>query len=545
MARMRRREFLQAGVLGSVTLASVPRRATGGDASHPAAAQPSPDAAAFDHDEATVAGLQRQMQEGRLTAEALCAAYLARIDTIDRSGPRLNSVIETNPDALAIARALDAERRTRGPRGPLHGIPILIKDNIDTGDRMLTSAGSWALADAPALRDAFLVGRLRNAGAVVLGKTNLSEWANFRSTRSTSGWSARGGQTRNPYALDRNPCGSSSGSGVAASANLATLTVGTETDGSIVCPSNNCGLVGLKPTVGLVSRTGIVPISSSQDTAGPMTRTVADAAALLTVLAGIDPTDPATAARARHAAVDYSAALDAGALKGARIGVARQLFTRNPLTTAVIEQALAAMRAAGAIVVDPADIPNADKLDASFEVLLHEFKAGIAAYLAARGASSRYATLADLIAFNERERAREMPYFGQELFERAAQCGPLTSPVYRRAIDTCRRLSRREGLDAAFGRYRVDAFVAPTGDPAWTTDCVNGDHFTGGSSTPAAVAGYPSITVPAGLVFGLPVGISFIGAAWSEARLLALAYAFEQATMARRRPQLLATAPLA
>lgn len=543
MTGMHRRTLLRSGILGGLAVAIPSRVATAAAAPqpHPAGAA---SATAFEFDEATVADLQARMTSGALTADVLCTAYLARIEAVDRSGPRLNAVIEVNPDALAIARDLDSERRAGRIRGPLHGIPVLVKDNIDTGDRMMTSAGSLALTDAPAPRDAFLIERLRAAGAVLLGKTNLSEWANFRSTRSTSGWSGRGGQTRNPYALDRNPCGSSAGSGAAASANLAVLTVGTETDGSIVCPSNNCGLVGLKPTVGLVSRSGIVPISSSQDTAGPMTRTVADAAVLLSALTGVDPRDPSTRAGAGHAIADYTTALDPRALQGARLGVARALFTKNPMTTRVIDDAIRAMRDAGAVIVDPADIPNADKLDASFEVLLHEFKTGIGEYLASRGTTTRYRTLADLIAFNEREREREMPYFGQELFEQAQRRGPLTSPAYRRALDTCRRLSRRDGIDAGLARHRLDAFLAPTGDPAWTTDCVNGDHFTGGSSTPAAVAGYPSITVPAGVVFGLPVGLSFIGPAWSEARLIGLAYAFERVTKARRPPGFPATSSL-
>lgn len=493
---------------------------------------------AFPLEEATATQLQDWMTSGRYTARQLAEWYLHRIEAIDRSGPALRSVIEVNPDALAIADALDAERRATGPRGPLHGVPILIKDNIDTADRMQTTAGSLALEGSRPATDAFVVGRLRAAGAVILGKTNLSEWANFRSVHSSSGWSARGGQVKNPYALDRNPCGSSSGAGAAIAANLAAIGVGTETDGSIVCPSGANGLVGIKPTVGLVSRSGIIPISHTQDTAGPMARTVADAALLLGAMAGVDPLDRATAGTAAYARRDYTTTLDAAALKGARIGVARkQYFGYSDATDRVVNQAIADMKAQGAVIVDPADIATASKMDAcEIEILLYEFKANLNAYLGARGPSSPVRTLAQLIAFNERETAREMPYFGQELFIRAQTKGPLTTPAYRAAAATCRALARTQGIDQVMRRHRLDAIVAPTGSPAWTTDLVNGDHFTGASSTPAAVAGYPSITVPAGQVFGLPVGVSFIGGAWSEPRLIALAYAYEQATKHRRPP---------
>lgn len=502
-------------------------------------------AGAFQLEEVTSAQLLDDQRAGRRTARAIAELYLARIEAIDRSGPALNSIIEINPDALAIADALDAERQAQGMRGPLHGIPVLIKDNIDTADRMQTTAGSLALEGSIAARDAFIVERLRAAGAVILGKTNLSEWANFRSTRSTSGWSARGGQVRNPYALDRNPCGSSSGTGSAIAANLAAIGVGTETDGSIVCPSNMTSLVGIKPTLGLVSRSGIIPIAHSQDTAGPMARTVEDAAILLGVLAGQDPRDPATAAPGRREA-DYRAALRPDALKGARIGVAREkFFGYSDAADRLAEAAIARMKALGAVIVDPADIPNAGRYDDSeLEVLLYEFKAGLNAYLGALPPSAKVRSLADVIAFNEAHRDREMPFFGQELMLRAQQKGPLIDKAYRDALAKNHRLSRQAGIDAVLKKFRLDAIVAPTGSPPWLTDLVNGDHYIGSSSTPAAVAGYPSVTVPAGYAHGLPVGISFIGGAWTDARLIALAYAFEQGTKHRRPPSLRPTADL-
>jgi len=499
--------------------------------------------ASFPLEEATASQLQDWMTAGRYTSHQITEMYITRIEEIDRSGPALRSVIEINPDALSIAEALDAERKTKGPRGPLHGVPILIKENIDTGDLMLTTAGSLALEGTRAAKDAFLVARLREAGAVILGKTNLSEWANFRSTHSTSGWSGRGGQVKNPYALDRNPCGSSSGTGAAIAANLAAIGIGTETDGSIVCPSGANGLVGVKPTVGLVSRTGVIPISHTQDGAGPMARTVADAALLLGAMTGVDPADAATKAAPKGAIPpkggSYASALRADALKGARIGVARkQYFGYSDAADEIANKAIADMKAAGAVIVDPADIPTASKMDAcEMEVLLYEFKADLNAYLAARGPASPVRSLEDLIAFDEREKAREMPYFGQELLLRAQKKGPLTTPAYLTARTTCRSLAREQGIDLVLRKFRLDAIVAPTGSPAWTTDVVNGDHFTGASSTPAAVAGYPSITVPAGQAFGLPVGISFIGTAWSEAKLLGLAYAYEQATKHRQPPR--------
>jgi amidase len=491
---------------------------------------------AFELDEITVAALREGLASGRWTSRRLTELYLSRIEALDRRGPALHAMIAVSGEAVATAERLDEERRAKGPRGPLHGIPVVIKDNIDTAGPMATTAGSLALTGTVAPRDAFIVRRLREAGAVLLGKTNLSEWANFRSTRSSSGWSAVGGQCRNPYVLDRNPCGSSSGSGAAISANYAAVAIGTETDGSIVCPSNACGLVGIKPTVGLVSRSGIVPISHTQDTAGPMARTVADAAALLGVIAGVDPADPATEAGAGHAHQDYTQFLDPHAFRGARIGVLRKSFGIHPRSDGLMDEAIEAMRKAGAQIVDPVAFPGHGKLsDPEFIVLLYEFKAGLNAYLALRP-DLPVRTLRELIAFNERHADREMPFFGQEIFHMAEAKGPLTEQEYVEALGTCRTLSREHGIDAALGEHRLDALIAPTGGPAWTTDLVNGDHFTGGSSTAPAVAGYPNITVPAGFVSGLPVGISFIGGAWSEPRLIALAFAFEQLTHQRRPP---------
>jgi amidase len=491
-------------------------------------------------DERSVVEMHAAFGKGS-SVKALVNAYIARIAAIDSRGPALRSIIEVNPDAAAIATAL---QETHGPRGPLFGIPILLKDNIDTADRMLTTAGSLALVDSKPSRDAFIVRRLRESGAVILGKTNLSEWANFRSTRSSSGWSGRGGQTRNPYALDRNPCGSSSGSGAAIAAGLATIAVGTETDGSIVCPSSANGLVGIKPTVGLVSRTGIIPIAASQDTAGPMARTVADAAALLTVLAGYDPDDAATLPLKDHPAPDYTRFLDADSLKGARVGVMRHFAGFHEKVDAAFEQALATLRARGAVLVDPADIPGADKLDAYEQVVLQfEFKDGLNRYLPTRQGSVPR-SLADLMAYNEQHADTEMPFFGQELFTQSNARGALTERIYLDAREQARRLAGPEGIDAALAKDHLDALVAPTLGPAWTTDLVNGDHFLGGGvSTPSAVAGYPHITVPMGTVEGLPLGLSFVGTAWSEGKLISYAYAFEQATHARRSPEFRASAP--
>jgi len=501
------------------------------------------DPAPVEVEEATLATLQQAMASGRTTSRAVVQAHLDRIARLDAP---LRSIVELNPDALSIADGLDRERWDGRVRGPLHGIPVVLKDNVSTGDRMETTAGSLALAGNHAPRDAFLVERLRAAGAVILGKANLSEWANIRSTHSSSGWSARGGQTRNPYALDRSPCGSSSGTATAVAASLAVVGVGTETDGSIVCPSGATGLVGLKPTVGLVSRSGIVPISMSQDTAGPMARTVADAAILLGALTGVDPADPATGRSAGKAPADYTRFLDPDGLRGARIGVVRKkVYGESPPADRIFDAAVAEMRRQGAVIVDPADIPHLGEYDdAELEVLLHELKAGLDAFLPRWAPGARVQSLAEVIAFDEAHAAEEMPYFGQELFVKAQAKGPLTTPAYRKALARCGRLSRQEGLDKAFARNRLDALVAPTGGPAWTIDLVNGDHFSPGSSTPAAVAGYPSITVPAGLAFGLPVGVSFIGKPWSEGALLRLAYAFEQATRARRTPAFRPTADL-
>jgi amidase len=537
-----RRDFLHAAGLGAAALARLdlargPRRPWGPPVGFPDTQ--------FELDEVTVPTLQDWMASGRHSARSLAELYLGRIDDLDRDGPSLHSVIEINADALAAAGQLDRERRSGRVRGPLHGIPVLIKDNIATADRMETTAGSLALVGHRPPRDAFVAARLREAGAVILGKTNLSEWANFRSTHAVSGWSGRGGLCRSPYALDRNPCGSSSGSGVAAAANLCAVAIGTETDGSIVCPSGANSLVGIKPTVGLVSRSGIIPIAHSQDTAGPMARTVTDAAILLGAIAGIDPRDPATRESEGKGVADYTRFLDRGGLAGVRIGVAREkFFGYSPQTDAVIEAAIDVLRAEGAVIVDPADIPHLGEYDESeFTVLLYEFKAGLAAYLAELGAAAPQG-LADLIAFNESHAAEEMPYFGQEIFTMAEEKGTLDDYAYVEALARDLRLSRVEGLNAVMAEKQLDAIVAPTGGPPWTTDLVNGDHFLGASSTPAAVSGYPSITVPAGYVFGLPVGLSFIGKPYDEGTLIRLAYAYEQASAVRVPPQFLPTADL-
>jgi amidase len=494
----------------------------------------------FELDEITIPELQDGMKSGKYTARSLVEKYAARIDEIDKRGPAVNAILELNPDALSIADALDQERIAKGPRGPLHGIPVLIKDNIDTADRMMTTAGSLALVGSKPPKDSFVAQKLRAAGAVILGKTNLSEWANIRSSHSTSGWSGRGGQTRNPYALDRNPCGSSSGTGAGISANLAAAGIGTETDGSIVCPSSSNGLAGIKPTVGLVSRSGIIPISHSQDGAGPMCRTVRDAAILLSALTGIDPEDAATASSAGKSQTDYAQYCDPNGLKGARIGVARKYFGFSDAVDALMEQSLAVMKQKGATLVDPADIETLGKFDESeLLVFMYELKADLNVYLARLGPGSPVHTLQDIIDFNDRNRQKEMPYFGQDLFLKAQAKGPLTDKEYVDALAKNHQLARTEGIDALMSKHQLDAIVAPTGGPAWLTDLVNGDHVAGGSSNAAAVAGYPNINVTAGFLSGLPVGISFFGRAWSEPTLIKLAYSFEQATKARQPPRFL------
>ncbi|HEY4735695.1 MAG TPA: amidase, partial [Gemmatimonadaceae bacterium] len=490
------------------------------------------------------ADLQTAMSSGRMTARSITQLYLNRIGELDRKGPTLRHVIEVNPDALSIADTLDRERKAGRVRGPLHGVPILIKDNIDTADKMMTTAGSLALEGSIPPRDAFIAAKLRAAGAIILGKTNLSEWANFRSTHSTSGWSGRGGQAKNPYVLDRNPCGSSSGSGGAVAANLCAAAIGTETDGSIVCPSSANGIVGIKPTLGLLSRSGIIPIAHSQDTAGPMARTMRDAAILLGALAGPDQNDPATmTASSRGQITDYTKYLDANGLRGARIGVARsKFFGYSDVVDKTINDALATMKSAGAVIVDPANLATAGKFDDSeFDVLLYEFKADLNKYLAGLGPNAPVRTLKDIIAFNDAHKDQEMPWFGQEIMIQAQAKGPLTEKKYRDELAKDLRMSRTEGIDATMNKYKLDAIVAPTGGPAWPTDLLNGDHFTGGSSTPAAVAGYPNINVPAGFSHNLPIGISFFGRAYSEPVLIRIAYAYEQATKHRRAPQFIPT----
>jgi amidase len=516
------------------------------------AAEPAPQSPArrqepsFELEELTVAQLQEGMASGRWTARSLAERYLTRLRSVDRGGPSLRVLIEENPDALAAADQLDQERRGRGARGPLHGIPVLIKDNIDTADRMHTSAGSLALADSIAPRDSFVAQRLRAAGAVILGKANLSEWANFRGRRSISGWSGRGGQCRNPYVLDRSPSGSSSGSAAAVAANLCALAVGTETDGSITSPGSACGVVGIKPTVGLVSRAGIIPIAHSQDTAGPLTRTVADAAVLLGALTGEDPRDPATRGSAAHGA-DYTRFLDPGGLRGLRLGVARKRYTGvHRAVDRLFETALGVLNDGGAVLVDPVELTTEDRLgDAENTVLTYEFKADLNAYLASLGPNAPVGTLADVIAFNQHAGDRELLLFGQETMERAQAKGPLTSPEYLRALARCRRTARTEGIDLVMGRHRLDAIVCPTSIPARPIDFVDGDGGGADCTTPAAVAGYPHLTVPMGYVLGVPVGVSFFGRAWSEPVLIKAAYAYEQASRIRRAPRFTPTVVVA
>src|SRR5579864_3012408 len=535
-----RRKFLQSAVNASAAVALYP--ALGAAREITPAKPATSDVKPFELDEVTIPELQDGMKSGKFTARALVEKYSARIDEIDKRGPAVNAIIELNPDAFAIADALDEERKAKGPRGPLHGIPVLIKDNIDTADRMMTTAGSLALVGSKPPKDSFVAQRLRAAGAVILGKTNLSEWANIRSSHSTSGWSGRGGLTKNPYALDRNACGSSSGTGADISANLAAAGVGTETDGSIVCPSSSNGLAGIKSTVGLVSRSGIIPISHSQDGAGPMCRTMRDAAIMLGALTGVDPEDSATAASAGKSQTDYAQYCDPNGLKGARIGVARKYFGFNDAVDALMEEALDVMKKQGATLVDPADIETLGKFDDSeLLVFMYELKADLNTYLARLGPSAPVRTLKDIIEFNDRNRQKEMPYFGQDLFVKAEGKGPLSEKAYLDAVARNHQLARTEGIDAIMDKHHLDALVAPTGGPAWLTDLINGDHSAGGSSNAAAVAGYPNVNVTAGSIFGLPVGISFFGRAWSEPSLIKLAYSFEQATKARQAPRFLAS----
>ena len=542
-----RRSFLQTTLVLAATSAVCPalgaaRAAASSPSDTDAPRDSDNETKPFELDEITIAELQDGMKSGRFTARSLAEKYTARIEEIDKQGPAINSILELNPDALAIADGLDQERKAKGPRGLLHGIPVLIKDNIDTADRMMTTAGWLALVGSKPPKDSFVAQRLRAAGAVILGKTNLSEWANIRSSHSTSGWSGRGGLTRNPYALDRNACGSSSGTGAGISANLAAAGIGTETDGSIVCPSSANGLAGIKPTVGLVSRSGIIPISHSQDGAGPMCRTLRDAAILLGALTGVDPDDPATAASAGKAQTDYAKYCDPKGLKGARIGVGRKYFGFNDAVDALMEQTLEVMKKRGATLVDPADIETFGKFgDSELQVLLYELKADLNAYLARLGPSAPVRTLKDIIDFNDRNRQEEMPYFGQDIFLRAEAKGPLTDKEYLDTVAKNYQLARTEGIDALMDKHQLDAIVGPTAGPAWLTDLINGDSSSGGSSGAAAVAGYPNVTVTAGLISGLPVGISFFGRAWSEPVLIKLAYAFEQASKARQAPRFLPT----
>lgn len=533
-----RRKLLQIGALAGAA------GALGGPAAGDELAPPAISAAAVALEEATIAELGAAIAVGNLTSLQLVNMYLERIQTLDKSGPRVNSVLEINPDVRKIARARDQERRQHGVRGPLHGIPILLKDNIDTHDSMQTTAGSLALEGTPPLQDSTVAARLRAAGAIILGKANLSEWANFRGFQSTSGWSGRGLLTRNPYVLDRNPCGSSSGSSAAVSANFCAAALGTETDGSIVCPSSINGVVGIKPTVGLTSRAGVIPISHTQDTVGPHGRTVADAAAVLGALVGVDPRDPATAASAGNFHTDYTQFLDPDGLRGMRIGIGREFFFGySPETDAVGEAAIDAMRDAGAVIVDPADIPTINELasdPAEIIVLIREFKSDLNAYLATR-TGVPVQTLADCIAFNQGN-SLELKFFGQEFFE-LAEAEIFSQAEYDDALVRGRQLSRTDGIDKLMADQNLDAIFAPTGSPAWTTDLVNGDHFLGASSFPCAVAGYPIVQVPAGFAFGLPIGVSFMGRAWSEPTLIKIASGFEHVVQARRAPRFNFTIP--
>ncbi|HEY6370141.1 MAG TPA: amidase [Candidatus Sulfotelmatobacter sp.] len=536
-----RRRFLQAALTTGGSAALFPTLSAGRVVVPPSGSA-APQVKSFELEEITIPELQEGMKSGKFTARSLVEKYQARIAEIDKRGPAVNAIIELNPDALSISDALDQERKAKGPRGPLHGVPVLIKDNIDTADKMMTTAGSLALVGSKPPKDSFVAQRLQAAGAVILGKTNLSEWANIRSSHSISGWSGRGGLTRNPYALDRNACGSSSGTGAGISANLAAVGIGTETDGSIVCPSSSNGLAGIKPTVGLVSRSGIIPISHSQDGAGPMCRTVLDAAILLGALTGVDPEDSATAASAGKSQTDYAQYCDPHGLRGARIGVARKYFGFSDAVDALMEQSLAVLKQQGATLVDPADIETLGKFDESeLLVFMYELKADLNAYLARLGPGAPVRSLQEIIEFNNGNRQKEMLYFGQDLFVKAQAKGPLTDKEYLDALAKNHQLARNEGIDALMDKNHLDAILAPTGGPAWLTDLVTGDHFAGGSSNAAAVAGYPNINVTAGFLWGLPVGISFFGRAWSEPTLIRIAYSFEQATKARQAPRFLPT----
>ncbi|MGN6247983.1 MAG: amidase [Ginsengibacter sp.] len=536
-----RRKFLKSGIAGGIAAVTLPALSFGENLKSFFSSSTAP----FDLEEITIDDLHSGYQSGKFTIRLVIEKYIKRINEMDKAGPTVNSVLQLNPDALKIADELDKEWKEKGPRGPMHGIPVLLKDNIDTADKMDTTAGSIALMDAKPEKDSFLVKQLRDAGAVILGKTNLSEWANMRSSHSTSGWSGRGGLTKNPYALDRNCSGSSSGSGAAAAANFCAVAVGTETDGSVVSPSSLNGLVGIKPTVGLVSRAGIIPISHSQDTAGAMCRTVKDAAILLGAMAGADEEDEATQNKERTNVKDYTKFLDKNGLKGARIGVLRQYFGFLPSVDKIINDSLDVLQKQGAVLIDPVVIDTLGKFDDSEgTVLRYELKNDMAAYLKHRGNGTSFHTLKDLIEFNDKHADKEMPYFNQELFLQAEAKGSLTDPEYKEALERNHRMTREEGIDAVMDKYNLDAIVSPTDSPAWMTDLVDGDHFLGGSSQLAAVAGYPHITVPAGNVFGLPIGISFFGRAWSEPVLLKIAYSFEQTTKARKVPKFLPTVKL-
>ncbi|MBW8332869.1 MAG: amidase [Prolixibacteraceae bacterium] len=519
---MKRRNFFKTAVLGGGTLALAPLSSCVQPATK---AESSVNFADFELNELTISQLQEQMSSGKLTSEEITRKYLDRIELVNNNGPELRAVIEMNPEAIAIAQKLDVERMAGKLRGPMHGIPVLIKDNIDTGDQMQTTAGSLALVGSPAPDDAIIVRKLREAGAVLLGKTNLSEWANFRSTKSSSGWSGRGGQVRNPFCLDRSPCGSSSGTGAAVSANLCAIGIGTETDGSIVCPSGINGIVGIKPTVGLWSGDGIIPISHSQDTAGPMARTVSDAAILLGLLA--------------EKAEDYTPSLDINGLKNARIGIASDYFGFSTEVDKLMSEAIQKMKDGGAIIIENLKFEKRDEWgSAEWQVLISEFKADLNAYLMTR-TGLKVQNLADLIEFNKKNADMEMKWFGQEIFETAEKTTGLEDPVYLEALKNSKRFTQKDGIDKLMDEHQLDALIAPTNGPAWKIDWVNGDHFGGGSSDVAAISGYPNITVPVGYVHGLPVGISFFGRAWSEATLIKLAFAYEQATKHRKAPAFL------